>query len=166
MCGIAGVVDSETALIGRDQLDVVRRMCDAMYHRGPDDAGYGHGDGFVLGMRRLSIIDVSLGQQPVRDESGRLTAVFNGEFCNFLDLQAGLRSNGHRLASASDSECLPRLYEVCGKDMVDHSRCDPPPRKVTLPFVGFRLHDRRRMQSWDDDHTSPPRRSAMRCSEC
>jgi asparagine synthase (glutamine-hydrolysing) len=122
MCGIAGVVDAETISVGRSELEMVRAMCDAMHHRGPDDSGFGHGSGFVLGMRRLAIIDVAHGQQPVHDESGRVTVVFNGEIYNFGGIQKDLRSSGHHLASNSDSECLPHLYEMHGGDMVDHLR--------------------------------------------
>lgn len=97
-------------------------MCDAMAHRGPDDDGFGRGEGFVLGMRRLAIIDVSHGQQPVHDESHRITAVFNGEIYNFREIQGRLRASGHRLASESDSECIPHLYEQYGPELVRQLR--------------------------------------------
>ena len=97
-------------------------MCDAIAHRGPDDDGFGWGEGFVLGMRRLAIIDVSHGQQPVYDESHRITSVFNGEIYNFREIQGRLRASGHRLASESDSECIPHLYEQYGPDLVHQLR--------------------------------------------
>ena len=99
MCGIAGVASSESGSVGRNELERVQAMCDAIAHRGPDDDGFGWGEGFVLGMRRLAIIDVSHGQQPVYDESHRITSVFNGEIYNFREIQGRLRASGHRLAS-------------------------------------------------------------------
>ena len=122
MCGIAGVASSESGSVGRNELERVQAMCDAIAHRGPDDDGFGWGEGFVLGMRRLAIIDVSHGQQPVYDESHRITSVFNGEIYNFREIQGRLRASGHRLASESDSECIPHLYEQYGPDLVHQLR--------------------------------------------
>lgn len=118
MCGIAGVVGA----VDDTHRHAVRLMCEAMRHRGPDDEGFADGAGFSLGMRRLAIIDVAHGQQPVTSEDGRITAVFNGEIYNFHALQDLLRSHGHVLASSSDSECLPHLYEEYGADLVTHLR--------------------------------------------
>ncbi len=110
MCGIAGVVGDVSAVEAR----AVRSMCSAMVHRGPDDEGFFDGPAASLGMRRLSIIDVEHGVQPVYSETGNVAAVFNGEIYNFQSLQEQLGDSGHRLASNSDSECLPHLYEDHG----------------------------------------------------
>ena len=117
MCGIAGIVSA-------DQPDaaLVRRMCDVLAHRGPDGAGYHEGPHAVLGMRRLAIIDVAGGQQPVYNEDRTVAAVFNGEIYNFAELRAGLRRRGHRMMTDGDSECIPHLYEEYGESLVDHLR--------------------------------------------
>ncbi len=97
-------------------------MCAAMRHRGPDDEGYFDGANVSLGMRRLSIIDVAHGQQPVFDESKNIVSIFNGEIYNFHQLQAELAGRGHRLRSESDSECLPHLFEDDGAAMLARLR--------------------------------------------
>src|SRR5688572_18850684 len=111
MCGIAGMVSSR----GPDA-DLVRRMCDVVAHRGPDGDGLHVDDRAALGMRRLAIIDVATGQQPVRNEDGTVVAVFNGELYNFAELRAQLSRQGHRFTTAGDSECLVHLYEEYGDD--------------------------------------------------
>ena len=118
MCGIAGVVGP----VGAEHRRLVREMCLAMRHRGPDDEGYFDGEGVCLGMRRLAIIDVAHGKQPVTSEDGSVVAVFNGELYNFRQLQEYLRSRGHRLGSESDSECFPHLYEEFGPSYVRQLR--------------------------------------------
>lgn len=118
VCGIAGVVGDVTS----EERDLVRRMCDAMEHRGPDDEGFFDGASVCLGMRRLSIIDVAHGAQPVHSESKAVQAVFNGEIYNFSRLQQELRARGHNLASDSDSECLPHLLEDHGVGLLDKLR--------------------------------------------
>lgn len=85
-----------------------------MLHRGPDGQGYHVGEGVALGMRRLAIVDVAHGDQPVRDESGRICAVFNGEIYNHDELRSGLP--GHRFDSAADTECIPHLFEELGPE--------------------------------------------------
>ena len=114
MCGIAGVV-GPTGPGGREQ---VARMCSALHHRGPDASGAFDADGVHLGMRRLSIIDVSGGDQPFRSEDGRVVAVFNGEIYNHAELRDRLRARGHRLVTTSDTEVTPHLYEEHGADFV------------------------------------------------
>lgn len=118
MCGIAGVAGE---VRDKDRL-IVREMCRVMRHRGPDDEGYLDQDGICLGMRRLSIIDVAHGFQPVASEDSSVSAVFNGEIYNYRSLQKFLEANGHRLSSDSDSECLPHLYEEFGTAMFRHLR--------------------------------------------
>ena len=118
MCGIAGVVDRR----GNAPSAAVRSMCAAMAHRGPDDDGFHDSPTAVLGMRRLAIIDVAHGAQPVYDEHDRIACVFNGEVYNYPDLQARLRASGHTLAGDGDSACLPHLYQDHGPARFEHLR--------------------------------------------
>ena len=115
MCGICGVAGGEPAL-GRE---LVQRMCDAMVHRGPDDEGSVHLDGVTLGMRRLSIIDLEGGHQPIHNEDSMVWVVQNGEIYNHLDLRAQLLAAGHRFTTQSDTEVLAHGYEEWGEDMVE-----------------------------------------------
>ncbi|MER5326610.1 asparagine synthase (glutamine-hydrolyzing) [Streptosporangium roseum] len=101
---------------------LVRRMCDVLVHRGPDGAGFHSDEYAALGMRRLAIIDVATGDQPVYNEDNRIVAVFNGEIYNFPELRETLIAKGHRLRTAGDSECLVHLYEEFGVDLVHHLR--------------------------------------------
>lgn len=120
MCGIAGFVGHpEGAGAAEARL---RAMCNAIEHRGPDDAGYFVQPGVALGMRRLSIIDVAGGHQPLGNEDGSLQLVFNGEIYNFRELQARLRAGGHSLATNSDTETIVHLYEDRGDALVDDLR--------------------------------------------
>jgi asparagine synthase (glutamine-hydrolysing) len=116
VCGIAGFAGIST---GRDLPRArLERMCDAIYHRGPDSAGYFLQPGIAMGMRRLSIIDVQGGQQPICNEDGTVTVVFNGEIYNHHELRARLERTGHRFSTRSDTEVLVHLYEDRGLDMV------------------------------------------------
>ena len=117
MCGIAGMVSTAEV-----DPDLVRRMCAAIEHRGPDGSGYHTGPRVALGMRRLAVIDVAGGQQPVRNEDGTVLAVFNGELYNHPELRADLIRRGHRLTSKSDTECLVHLYEEYGDELVHRLR--------------------------------------------
>jgi len=94
-------------------------MTRALVHRGPDGDGFWDAPGIALGMRRLAIIDPRGGQQPLRDESGDVVAVFNGELYNHAELRAGLERRGHRLRSRSDGEVIPHLYEEHGPRFVE-----------------------------------------------
>jgi len=120
MCGIAGVMK-----FGQDvrvDAGVVRQMCDVMAHRGPDDDGV-YTDGPVgLGMRRLSIIDVAGGHQPISNEAGTVWIVFNGEIYNHSDLRKDLEARGHGYKTNSDTETIVHLYEEYGRDCVNHLR--------------------------------------------
>lgn len=110
MCGIAGYVVRN----GTAQISSVRSMCDQIRHRGPDDDGY-YADGpCALGMRRLSIIDLSTGHQPIANEDESIWVVFNGEIYNFQELRSDLISQGHRFRTNSDTETLIHLYEQEG----------------------------------------------------
>ncbi|MEV6868947.1 asparagine synthase (glutamine-hydrolyzing) [Streptosporangium subroseum] len=117
MCGIAGVASTL-----RPDPELVRRMCDVIVHRGPDGAGFHNDEHAALGMRRLAIIDVATGDQPVYSEDERVVAVFNGELYNFTELRRDLEQRGHRFRSSGDSECLVHLYEEYGTDMVHRLR--------------------------------------------
>lgn len=120
MCGIAGIVSSEHG----DRIDAaaVRTMCDAIFHRGPDDEGIFVKDGAGLGMRRLSIIDIAGGHQPVFNEDGTIWVVYNGEIYNFPELRLELEARGHRFYTHSDTEVIVHLYEDLGADFVQKIR--------------------------------------------
>jgi asparagine synthase (glutamine-hydrolysing) len=115
MCGIAGIVGRNEDVV---EAPDVHRMCQAIFHRGPDDEGlYIHG-AVGLGMRRLSIIDVAGGQQPIHNEDRSVWAVFNGEIYNFVELRAELEGRGHHFYTHSDTEVIVHLYEELGSDCV------------------------------------------------
>jgi len=119
VCGIAGIVGRGTeAIDGGD----VRRMCQTILHRGPDDEGiYARGP-VGLGMRRLSIIDLTGGKQPIHNEDETVWVVFNGEIYNFPDLRRELESRGHNFYTHSDTEVIVHLYEEMGADCVKKLR--------------------------------------------
>jgi asparagine synthase (glutamine-hydrolysing) len=110
MCGIAGYVSS-TAPADRQ---IVQRMCDQIRHRGPDDEGFYVDRHCALGMRRLSIIDLAGGHQPISNEDRSVWVVFNGEIYNYQDLRRDLIAKGHRFVTNSDTETLVHLYEEEG----------------------------------------------------
>lgn len=118
MCGIVGTLEPRS---NRRAL-LIRAMNAQLVHRGPDSDGLHEDDDAALAMRRLAIIDVAHGTQPVYSEDGCVVAVFNGEIYNFRELQSHLRSRGHRLNSESDTECIPHLYEEYGADFARHLR--------------------------------------------
>ena len=116
MCGIAGYVNLDPYRHAEPTL--VRSMTDALVHRGPDDEGFHVQRGVALGMRRLAIIDLETGQQPISNEDGTIWVVFNGEVYNYLDLKEDLISRGHRFKTRADTEVLVHLYEERGDDFV------------------------------------------------
>lgn len=96
-------------------------MVKSIRHRGPDDSGFWEGEGISLGMRRLAIIDIDGGHQPMFNEEGSIVAVFNGEIYNYLELKRSLMARGHRFRSDhSDTETIVHLYEEYGLDFLDH----------------------------------------------
>lgn len=99
-------------------LDRLLAMCASVIHRGPDGEGYDVRDGVALGMRRLAVIDVHGGKQPIHSEDGAVRAVFNGEIYNFRELRAELELAGHRFASGADGETIVHLWEEHGPDFV------------------------------------------------
>src|SRR3989441_4913223 len=115
MCGICGVAGGEPA----PGLDLVRRMCDAMVHRGPDDAGSEQLGGVTIGMRRLSIIDLVGGHQPMHNEDSTVWVVENGEIYNHRELREQLIAAGHAFVTQSDTEVLVHGYEEWGEGMVE-----------------------------------------------
>lgn len=120
MCGIAGIL--EFGEDGHVDSGVLRRMCDVMAHRGPDDDGFFMQGRIGLGMRRLSIVDLATGQQPITNEDRSLWIVFNGEIYNHRTLREQLIARGHRYRTQSDTETIIHLYEEYGKDCVQHLR--------------------------------------------
>jgi asparagine synthase (glutamine-hydrolysing) len=120
MCGIAGYfLRSNNALSGN-----LRAMCDEIRHRGPDDQGYriDGGSGIGLGMRRLAIIDLAGGHQPISNEDGTIWVVFNGEIYNYRELRASLIRGGHQFRTGSDTEVLVHLYEEEGVEGIHRLR--------------------------------------------
>ena len=113
MCGIAGIV-AHDALTDAER-GALEGMLERLAHRGPDGAGRYDDRHAALGHRRLSVIDVEGGRQPVGNESGSVRAVVNGEFYNFRELRGDLIGRGHRLRACGDSEVLPHLYEDRGE---------------------------------------------------
>jgi asparagine synthase (glutamine-hydrolysing) len=118
MCGIYGII-SRTADKAVDR-DALRRMGQVLVHRGPDDEGLHADAGAGLGVRRLSIIDLATGQQPVANEDGTLWLVFNGEIYNYQELRHTLQQKGHFFASNSDTEVIIHAFEEYGDQCVEH----------------------------------------------
>jgi asparagine synthase (glutamine-hydrolysing) len=125
MCGIAGFIDLWDTHQSRGQEEraqILDAMCRIITHRGPDDQGTMLQDGVALGMRRLSIIDLVGGHQPISGEDGSVTIVFNGEIYNFLELQPRLESLGHQFQTRSDTEAIVHAYEQFGVACLEHLR--------------------------------------------
>src|SRR5262245_42836056 len=97
-------------------------MCSVMAHRGPDDEGVYLGDGVAIGMRRLSIIDLDNGYQPISNEDGTVWIVFNGEIYNYRELRRDLEARGHTFRTSSDTETIVHLYEDFGARCVHRLR--------------------------------------------
>jgi asparagine synthase (glutamine-hydrolysing) len=115
MCGICGAVWNDPGeALGEDLL---RSMMDRIVHRGPDDSGVYRDDHAALGFRRLSIVDLAGGRQPLSNEDGTVWTVFNGEIYNFPELRRRLEAKGHTLRSTGDTEVLVHLYEDIGTRM-------------------------------------------------
>lgn len=121
MCGITGFVGPVNGA-SPEASAVIDRMCRVITHRGPDDQGVMIKNGAVLGMRRLSIIDLVGGHQPISGEDESVTVVFNGEIYNFRELQPLLESRGHVFRTHSDTEAIVHAYEEYGPLCVDHLR--------------------------------------------
>lgn len=125
MCGIAGFIENHEsrANLGTDEKTaVLNRMCRVIKHRGPDDQGILVRGRVALGMRRLSIIDLEGGHQPLSGCDESVTVVFNGEIYNYRELQRELEALGHRFHTHSDTEAIVHAYEEYGAKCVDHLR--------------------------------------------
>src|SRR5271156_4094487 len=107
MCGIAGIFDFRTP----PRLEDLKPMVDIQSHRGPDADGFLVDGPLAMGMRRLSIIDLAGGDQPIYNEDKSIAVVFNGEIYNYVELREDLQKRGHRFATNSDTEVLVHLYE-------------------------------------------------------
>ena len=118
MCGIAGFWLHDAPA----SLETVRAMCDQIRYRGPDDEGFHLDGGCALGMRRLSIIDLATGHQPISNEDGSVWIVFNGEIYNFQELRRRLIDQGHRFQTSSDTETIVHLYEQEGVEGLERLR--------------------------------------------
>jgi asparagine synthase (glutamine-hydrolysing) len=115
MCGICGIFDSGT--MDPMPRHLVEQMNDTLCHRGPDDEGIFVGPGIGLGHRRLSIIDLASGHQPLSNEDGSIWVLLNGEIYNYAELRSELLGKGHRFATNSDTEAIVHLYEEYGEDV-------------------------------------------------
>ena len=120
MCGISGIFDSREARPIDES--ALRAMNDIQRHRGPDDEGFHIEPGVGLGHRRLSIIDLSTGQQPIYNEDDSVVVVFNGEIYNFMDLRRELEGHGHRFRTRTDTEVIVHAWEQWGRDCVRRFR--------------------------------------------
>lgn len=108
MCGFAGYIHTEKEM---NHAEIIKDMCDRIAHRGPDDADYYVDDGISLGFRRLSIIDLDGGRQPIYNEDKNLVLLFNGEIYNYQELREELINAGHKFYTNTDSETLVHGYE-------------------------------------------------------
>src|SRR5882724_4680302 len=120
MCGIVGIWDSQgQRAIERSQL---LRMNEVQHHRGPDETGVHMAPGIALGHKRLSIIDLATGQQPLFDEDGSVVVVYNGEIYNYLELIPELTALGHVFRTRSDTEVIVHAWEAWGEACVERFR--------------------------------------------
>ena len=117
MCGICGFTGNIN-----DRENILTNMMNRIIHRGPDQAGQFTQDGINLGFRRLSIIDLDYGHQPMQDETGDVVVVFNGEIYNYKDIRKELIAKGYSFSNNSDTECLIHGYKEYGEDLVNHLR--------------------------------------------
>src|SRR6185503_14034294 len=121
MCGITGWASLDSrAPSPEGAKELLHSMCERMTHRGPDSEGLLVTGGVALGMRRLAIIDLVTGEQPVFNEDRSVAVILNGEIYNYRELRARLEKRGHAFRSQSDTEVLPHLYEEYGDEMVQH----------------------------------------------
>ncbi len=130
MCGISGFINYKSI----QDRDLLKRSLDCIIHRGPDDDGMFFTEGVSMGMRRLSIIDIAHGKQPISNEDQTITVVFNGEIYNHLELRKELENKNHIFKTQSDTETLVHGYEEWGTEL---------PKKLRGMFV-FSIHDKRR----------------------
>ena len=125
MCGIAGFVESPSVaepFPAERRRALIGAMCDAIRHRGPDDEGAWSDHGVAIGMRRLSIIDLAGGHQPIHNEDRTVWIVFNGEIYNFGELRRQLEQAGHRFYTSTDTEAIVHAYEQWGAAAISRLR--------------------------------------------
>jgi len=134
MCGIIGFINLDRQETASEP--IARAMAAAIIHRGPDEEGFYFNKNVAMGMRRLSIIDLASGQQPISNEDGSVWVVFNGEIYNYRELRQRLLARGHQLKTSSDTEVIVHLYEDYGDDLVQHLN----------GMFGFALWDVRRQR--------------------
>lgn len=120
MCGIAGWINLDTGKSNNGADTVLHSMCETIVHRGPDSEGLWIDDQAALGMRRLSIIDLKTGDQPVFNCDRSVIVMMNGELYNYREIREDLEKRGHKFVTHSDTEILPHLYEEYGDALVDH----------------------------------------------
>src|SRR5215213_7441611 len=133
MCGITGWVNLNTDSNDHNEA-ILHGMCERIVHRGPDSEGLWMDERAALGMRRLSIIDLKTGDQPVYSEDKSVIAMVNGELYNFREVRADLEKRGHKFRTQTDVEIVPHLYEEFGDAMLEHIN----------GMFAFALWDRRR----------------------
>ncbi len=141
MCGICGLINTNQMV---DAERAIRTMTETMCHRGPDDEGFILDGSVTLGMRRLSIIDLPGGHQPIFNEDGTVAVIFNGEIYNFRDLCQELVSLGHRFSTGSDTEVIVHAYEEWGLECVHRFR----------GMFSFGVYDRRSHTTNSGDQSS------------
>src|SRR5260370_21008464 len=144
MCGIAGIVNLLSPAPG--DLAALRRMADALIHRGPDEDGYLEGPGLGVVCRRLSIVGLQDGRQPIGNEDRSIQVVFNGELFDYPETRGRLAGRGHVLRTQGDTEIVPHLYEDLGEGMLEQLRgqfalalWDQREQKIRLPCVAFAI---------------------------
>lgn len=120
MCGITGWINLDQSKTKDHSEAVLHSMCETIYHRGPDSEGIWMDDLVALGMRRLSIIDLKTGDQPVFSEDRSVVAMQNGELYNYREVRDELEKKGHKFVTRTDTEIIPFLYEEYGEDFLDH----------------------------------------------
>lgn len=120
MCGIAGWINLDTTKPNRNAEAVLHSMCETIVHRGPDSEGLWVDETVALGMRRLSIIDLKTGDQPVFGEDRSVVVMMNGELYNYREVRAELEKDGFKFVTKSDTEILPHLYQKFGDAFIDH----------------------------------------------
>src|ERR1700676_3223606 len=118
MCGIAGIVD----LTGRRTVPpgLAQRMATAIIHRGPDEDGFLEQPGLALASRRLSIVGLADGRQPIHNEDGSISVVYNGELFDYPEMKAELEAKGHRFSTHCDTEIIPHRWEDHEEGMFEH----------------------------------------------
>jgi len=120
MCGISGVVSLINRSVSQKESNDLDLMLSNMWHRGPDDSGVKKFDRLIFGMRRLAIIDIQGGQQPISNEDDSIWVVMNGEIYNYLELREDLIKKGHKFKTHSDTEVIIHLYEEYGDDFIQY----------------------------------------------